>query len=742
MTDDPYKRVKTDVLCDMSVTAGAGAGKTTSLKDRYVRIITEGGEKGHGFSAADITAVTFTRKASIEMKERITHEIIKRLNACLKDGDENGARFYKEMKDELQYADISTIHSLCTKILREHPHEADVDPDFTILDEKRDILLEEVIVECIQNDLTGEAPCSPRLIHSYGFGGTVEVVKNLFGNPYLTEKVFDDYDNEKDHADDETSAVYRLTVKDMRDFYNKVKERYEAAKKERSSLDFNDLELITKRVLETNEKLRRLYINKIKFLMVDEFQDTNPIQKEIIYLLVSRSHGSERQAAQKAGGKRPLLFIVGDPKQSIYRFRNADVEIFKRVKDDLGKENSVYLQKNYRSHKKIVDFINVFFDMYMTGGENDFETSFEPLIHVRDDKAKGEPVARVKCLFFDEKALTRQKGSAAKPVTKDIAKPLMEEVREFEAKVIAQKIHDLVEGGAKIVYEDENTLRAARYGDILILFSALTSVELYTRELKKRGIPFCISSGVPFYKRPWIYDLMNLLKTADNPHDDVALCGMLRSPFVLLSDAALFVISLANGDNFYKKVLNAAKDEGLLSRLDKCDQDRLFFAVKMLKEMKNLRSRLKISEFIHHFMEMTGYLLVMASKSDGEIIEKNVKDFINFADSADMEAGFGVKEFIEYVRLLQKLEVKQSMAAGREDENKVRIMSIHASKGLEGNIVIVPDISRKMNQIKGRVLMAKGHPPGIKVKLEGETQLKESVYEIKRGRKRKESGGV
>jgi ATP-dependent helicase/nuclease subunit A len=729
MENKSYLRVKTDILNDMSVTAGAGTGKTTALTSRYIHIITSGGDEGGLFKPTDITAVTFTRKASSEMKEKITREVIAGLDKCIKDGDDDRIRFYKDLRSELQSAHISTFHSLCTNILREYPHEAEVDPNFTLIDENMGTtLLEEVIADSILDDLSSESSGSAAatLIYSYGFSRTIDTIKALFFNPYLTEKVFKGY---KPAAEDlnEDEKITRITTQSLNDFYFTVKERYNSSKAELGCLDFNDLETAAKKVLENSARIRRRYQNNIKFLMVDEFQDTNPVQKEIIYLLTSRYPKSQ----QKSGEKSPLLFIVGDPKQSIYRFRNADVEIFNRVKKDIGGENAAYLLKNFRSHKKLIDFINIFFDTYMSEINNDFETGYEPLLHTRDEEAEGEPKSRVKCIFFDDNALMQTNAEEPtviplKTAADDIVKPNAKERRGFEAKLIAKEIRRLVNSDTKVVYEDKNKLRAARYGDIMILFSALTSVELYTRELKKNGIPFTLSSGTAFYKKPWIYDLLNLLKAADNPYDDSALCGMLRSPFVLLKDSTLFAISLEKGGSFYEKLLSASKNDGMSEKLEKSEADKLLFSISMLKEMGLLKSRLKVSEFIKHFMDMTGYLLVLSSKSDGKIIIDNVKSFLNLADSTNIDGSFGTKKFIQYIELLQKLDAKQNTALNREGDDKVRIMSIHASKGLQSKIVIVPDISRGMSLVRSSVLLAEGYPPGIKIKRNEEAHLSES----------------
>ncbi len=567
MEKDSYFLAKTKIFTDMSVTAGAGAGKTTSLKDRYVHIITESGGK-----AADITAVTFTRKAAAEMRSKVTKEALHRLNAGLKAGDAAQVRFYKEMKDDLQTADISTFHSLCAKILKEHPHEAGTDPDFRLLDENlAKQLLDEAILESIQSDLAGEEPCAATLVQSYGFAGAVKVTKNMFDNPYLTETVFGEFKPGECAPADEVRRAYLDTVDSLHKLYFLVRGRYAAAKAKLGSIDFNDLEMLTKGVLKRNSAILRHYQKRIKFLLVDEFQDTNPIQKEIIYLLAPRALPA--QSDSSGGARRPYLFIVGDPKQSIYSFRNADVKIFNEVKRDIGEENSLYLLKNFRSHKKIVDFVNIFFDSYMAAPVSEFDTPYEPLIHARQANAQDDAQPRVKCIFFDESTVLKdlmddpfELDENAKPLSKKL-KPKAEDYRKFEAKIIAEEIYNIVNGGRKIVYEDKSTLRAARYGDFMVLFKAATNVEFYTKELKMRGIPYSISSGTPFFNRQYVRDMLNLLKAARNPHDDIALCGILRSPFVLISDAALFIISLAAGNSLYEKLMNTQKDASLMSEL-------------------------------------------------------------------------------------------------------------------------------------------------------------------------------
>jgi ATP-dependent helicase/nuclease subunit A len=721
MSEDSYEQVKSDVLRDMSVTAGAGAGKTTSLTNRYLNIVTASMEGRGDFKPSDITAVTFTNKASLEMKEKILHEVLLRLNKHLKDNDADKVRFYKELKDELQDADISTIHSLCTNILKRHPHEAKVDPEFTLLDEKKSgILLEEVIVECIHNDLKGDSESAATLLNTYSFNGTVKLVQGLFSNRYLTDTVLGGHSSDNTHFSDEEQQ----TIQSLKEFYLLARDRYDEVKMTEGCLDFNDLEIITKRLLEERPHIRKKLQSGIKFLMVDEFQDTNPIQKEIIYLLAKRS-GDEKESA----GKRPYLFIVGDPKQSIYKFRNADVEIFNRVKKDMGDKNALYLLKNFRSHKKIVDFINVFFGTYMSEKENDFQTAYEPLEAHRVYEEEAAPKSRVKCMFFDEDDVIdglSNRPDALKTVPEGIVKAYAREQREFEAKLIANEIEKLVGGGKKLVYEGE-TLREARYGDIMMLFSALTNVSVYTRELKKRGIPFSLSSGTPIFKKTSSSDMLNLLKAAENLYDDVAVCGILRSPFVLLKDSTLFLISFSEGGSFYEKLVNTVDDKEKLNKIEEPEREKLKFSVKLFKEMRLLKSRLKVREFIEHFLKMTGYLYVMSSTSDGETIMDDIKAFLDIADSSDIARDFSTKKFIEHISLLKKLDAKHNASSSERDDGRVRIMSIHAAKGLQSKIVIVPDISRNLNRgSSSQVLLSQGSPPGIKVKKEGSNKLKDS----------------
>lgn len=429
----------------------------------------------------------------------------------------------------------------------------------------------------------------------------------------------------------------------------RIEERYAAAKRERKALDFEDLQLLACRLLEEREDVRRRLRGRIRFLMVDEYQDTNGLQKRLIDTLRRRPDGSP------APGK---LFVVGDPKQSIYRFRGADVSVFGKTRKELLAEGGreVTLKANFRSDPRLVRFANGLFSRLMPSGP-------------------GEPDG-----YREAEARGRAGGEG--PCVEYLAVPGKEEragrsVREAEARLIARRIADLIAEGW-------------RPGDIAVLFRAMTEVKRYEEELIRRGIPFYVVKGRGFYDRQEIADVLNLLRWLTDPEDTLALAGVLRSPFCAASDETLWWLKEAGA-------LGRPESWAEVEEIPAAEREKLEGFRRLAERAGRLMGRVPVADLIEEVLEESGYHLALWATPQGEQARANLEKLVRLARSRKGDSAYSPDLFLEEMELLIDQQTPETEAAVQsEGADSVKLMTIHQSKGLEFPVVIIPDLARRL----------------------------------------------
>ncbi len=306
-----------------------------------------------------------------------------------------------------------------------------------------------------------------------------------------------------------------------------VADAYEARKRELAAMDFNDLLIRARDLLcgPHGADLRKRLAAQTRLLLVDEFQDTDPLQVELVKALLDGRH---------TDGK---LFFVGDFKQSIYRFRGADPDVFRQLRGEIPAAGQLPLSLNFRSQPAVLAFVNALF-------RGEF-ADYEPLRASRDQVG---PVPAVEFLWavaaeepVKEDAELGDESSAGKGETvawsDDDSKT--ERIRRREAEWIARRLRAIFDSGEKIVCE-KGVARAVRPGDVALLFRAMTNVEYYEDAFRRAGIDYYVVGGRAFYAQQEIFDVVNLLRALANPSDEVSLVGALRSPFFSLLDETLY----------------------------------------------------------------------------------------------------------------------------------------------------------------------------------------------------------
>lgn len=512
--------------------------------------------------------------------------------------------------------------------------------------------------------------------------------------------------------------------------------RYNSQKEQRNALDFHDLERLTARLLEEYPEVAAMYGKRFRFVMVDEFQDTNRLQKSIIDRLAG-------------GGSRIKKFLVGDGKQSIYKFRGADVDIFQEVEEahrlsEAG-ERLIDMGTNFRTQAGIIHYINDFFADLMQNAEvkHARQVRFAKL-HPARNPAHDNPCVEI---------------LVCRPVEGTDA-------RDEEADWIARRIRELVDTRSPLVYrkrpgEPEESAHSVRYGDIALLFSATTHLSAYEKALQRYGIPYAVEKGRQFYRKQEITDLCSWLTALVDPADEVALAALLRSPVFALSDETLFwlaqegslaaglalvadavsvpgggpaVATSPAGSSAVSSMNGGSKEPqrvpGRLSRLKERlgeeEYEKTVWAVTRIAKWRESFPLHPLSDFLWSILRESGYLEVLLAGFGGEQRYANVLKLVEIAGELQRKEGYGVAEFAEHLKRMQEDEVQETEAqlggSSVAGGGAVRLMTVHASKGLEFPVVILPDLKRplKIGDVP-RCLIRPGMGMGLKAERFGES---------------------
>ncbi|RMG24606.1 MAG: hypothetical protein D6732_23465, partial [Methanobacteriota archaeon] len=467
-----------------------------------------------------------------------------------------------------------------------------------------------------------------------------------------------------------------------------VRQVYEAKKEERGMLDFEDLQMRVLEMLRSREDVRNTLRNRYRYIMVDEFQDTNFLQWELISLM-----GTQEGELEEA-----KFFVVGDPKQSIYGFRNADVRVFQEVKrqfaanpDPSGEKNIVF-RESFRFLPSVNRFINVLFGKILQEEQsNPFSVGYDALDTRRTHL---EDIGEIELAFLNQEKLKDNQFT--------------------QEDYIALKIAELLEEETEIYRKSGRSeeRRRIRPGDIAILIPRRTKLLDLEVKLRKYGVPFKTIGGMGFYRRQEIQDVYHLLRALVNPTDNVALVAILRSPFVGLSDAGLFYLSLEEGSNYYEKVMNI-KD---FSNYREADQKALKLFQKQFTHWINRRDRLSLSRLLVEIFEDSFYRATLAATWEGQRLLANLDKIIEEARDYEQSGFIAMYDFIQSL----SEQIQQDPREGEaqltlEEANAVKIMTIHQAKGLEFPVVFCPYLNQSVQNARNSVLFDSDFGIGIKL---------------------------
>jgi ATP-dependent helicase/nuclease subunit A len=781
----------------ISVTAGPGAGKTTVLVERYLQIL-----RTQDISVDQIVAITFTNRAANEMRERLRRE----LDKLLWSASQIERAKWTRHKRTLDGAIITTIHGFCARLLREFPVEADIDPQFTLLDAHESSMLEEAVAEESLTEFistghqaitelaatVGRARLARGLIDIYrSMRNQGLTVDQLAEQTKKCHKTIDDYNaaiGELNQSMGEFIGLPELTAaaeakqresaarwpallnllttapgskspaevseaiqefreatrpvaqgrlgdlvkaldeliwdKNLRcrvpqiffDLYARdyakelirvvgaIERRLDDEKRRGSALDFDDLQVRALRLLRERPEVLRRTSSRYRFFLVDEFQDTNGLQRDLLAHLAMG--GDEPVSPDSVSEKRKListprtnLFIVGDRKQSIYGFRGADVDVFREMTARIEARHGlpIPLNRNFRSQLPLIRFFNALF-------ERVFER--EPALDTDELNELGyvEHEASIAARGFEDEPPLVELLIDLRPDDNDDDPWSGEPPRARDAEQLAARVIKMV---GRESFSGPQGTHQTRYRDIALLFRAMTEVHLYESAFRRAGIPYVTVAGKGFYAREEIGDFTQLLRFLDNKTDEVALAALLRSPICGLSDNTLLALRSAplragvkepaslQKRSSVRPFLPALRQHELIDLIDPTERQALDDASKLVDELIRRAKQAGLSELLRFAVEASGYRTIAAANFDGAQRLSNLDKLFTLAERFERSGAYLIRDFVRFVRDFEEAGGRESEGQIDDAADAVRLMSIHQSKGLEFPVVIIPDLHRQ-----------------------------------------------
>ena len=678
------------------VSAGAGTGKTSVLVERYARAVCE-----RGIDVDSILVITYTRKAAGELRSRIRAALV--------------ARGRPDLARELDGAWISTIHGFCNRLLKAHPFAVGLDPRFRELEDSAAAVLRgEAFDRALQAFCASGDPERLRLLATYRADGLrrmltgvyetlrsagSELVLELGERPGTADAIANLRAEASALADDGAAtptqranaaealrlvsegapperlidlsalqckgaraagyelarkATERAALEDLaaldRDLLQELlvgfAEEYAESKRREAAVDFEDLQLAARALLRDNSELRDEIRLRFLVVMVDEFQDTNRLQCELIDLV---SHPELTE-----------VFTVGDEFQSIYGFRHADVEVFRERRAHAS--NLLALMHNYRSRPQVLAAINHLF-------AGAFGDEYQPLAASAEfaDPVFGHPVE----LLVTDKSSFAESG---------------EHWRQGEASAIGARVRELVDTGA------------AEPGEIVVLFAAGTDAEVYEEALRREGLPTYRATGRGYFGQQQVVDLLAYLRLLHNRYDDVALTTVLASPFVGVSNDTLVLIRR----NATRRPLFTALERGVPEGVAESDERLLRAFLQRYERLVRASARCGLEALCERILVEHDYDLAVLSRWDGSRRFANLRKLARLAREYEAIRGADVAGFVRFVREQESVGAKELEAVAEEEgAGAVRLLTIHAAKGLEFEVVIVADAGRDTSGPRG-----------------------------------------
>jgi ATP-dependent DNA helicase pcrA len=568
------------------IMAGAGSGKTRTLINRIDNLIR------HGVKPETILAITFTNKAARELKSRLS------LDAA--------------------NVEASTIHSFCVKILRQYAHVLGYSNNFLILDTSD----AQTVIGYAKNDIADAyvAMQYERFPHREPNAHfilemkdrTIQSAISKAKNDGISAHEYMNYQHRVDEYPEVITAIFK---------------KYEEIKLRENSMDFDDLLVKTCQLLRDNPAILEIVQNTYHYIMVDEYQDVNDIQDELVNLISAKNRN---------------ICVVGDPDQSIYKFRGSKVENIIEFNRTYPDTKIIHLDENYRSEQVILDAAN-------------------------DVINNNSKIANKERRLFSSNTSSN-----------DLPMLVHLDTQIDEATYIAEQIKDYIQKGGK-------------YSDIAILYRNNAISKNIDMALRNASIPFEIHGGLPFYQRKEIKDIIAYLTVMTNPYSTVQLKRIINVPRRGIGNAT--ITEIENYAKLYNPILNIP--QVLTGHLDNIKlpparREKLDHFTSLYTNINYNNIGTSIKELIEYFYEQTGYLNYLMDEDNAEERLDNAKEFLSDAQKFDEEVDPNSDTLFNRCGMfLQKIALQTNVDKNDESEEKVTLMTLHASKGLEFPFVII-----------------------------------------------------
>ena len=754
-------RIRESLAETLFVEAGAGTGKTSSLVERVMKLVSSGAT-----TLDRIAAITFTNAAAAELRDRI-RQALESADSDTSLSDEERERCSRGVQD-LDQASIQTLHSFASSILMERPLEAGLPPSFEVMDEiAGDLDFDAAWSSWIDAALDGNLPL-PTLPMALSLGLTPghlrEIALKFHDNhDLLAEATFDDtpmphfeavlalaqvsgelerlceYSDLKEsdqlfiHIQGKLGTIRRLSelapgsatayrllsrvlplkqnrgrqadwsidpkssqnaCKRLKDLLGELHAQaegemsevrrsalasllralksfvleYAADRKRRGRSGFHDQLVWARDLLRDNIEVRDHFLGHFSHLLIDEAQDTDPIQAEIAMFLSERepSPGDERPTQWEQIVSEPgKLFVVGDPKQSIYRFRRADIRQMERLRKRMGGD-SVQLVQSFRSQRPIIEWVNHLFGEWMS--QDDDQTEYAPIVHrweASTDHDAGPGVWHIG----------------------DVMEGVIEPIRRAEAGEIARLLAVIGSGEWQVLDREETEdsgvekYRPAKYSDICILMPRRTGLRTLEIALEDANIPYRLEGASLILETQEVRDLLNCLRAIDDPADQVATVAALRSPAFACTDVELMEFYEDGGR--FEYLSSAGPSVGPVAE-----------ALASLKEYHTARLWSSAVYLIDRFIRDR---LLMEAALDNPRTREQWRRYRFIVEQARAFAGTGVSSlrgFLEWMSRQAEEGARLTETPVPEgDEDAVRIMTVHGSKGLEFPVVVLTGLN-------------------------------------------------
>ena len=741
------QRAANEFATTFLVEAGAGTGKTTVLLSRILSLVRSGRSR-----VERLAAITFSEKSAAEIRVRLRAELELALAGPLAEEERANLR---SARWQLDRAQIVTVHAFCAALLRERPVEARVDPHFLTLSQFEANLVQ---TEVWQEWLAQEMDQSPTVLKQALRAGLtlthIETLRNFVleqrdcltmlptpvpsplaelrtGVPPLLAQLRNRKLACRTAADRALAHIQRLellvpktddemlweqflsheprevvasattgtkanwrppsVLDEVRTLFRQFAELYAEArgrwfhnlsiglvrwlsgylqaysekKREQSQLDFTDLLLITRDLVKTNLDVRRYFQRRFDCLLIDEFQDTDPLQAEIVFFLAEQEpRASEWQDVTLRPGK---LFLVGDPQQSIYRFRRADLDVYSQVRTAVARQGEILgLTNNFRTRAPVLDWMNDTFAPAFAEAAGD-QPVYQPLSATRRETTGRELIAI--------------------PIAAELlsSRPTRDELRRAEARTIAAMLKQAVTYGALTIWGDV----AREYRDVAVLFRSHRAIEAYEEALGNAGIPYRVLGGRRYTSRQEIEDLRGLLLAAERPTDPAVVVAALRSSAFGFSDQELaqFVSERGKFDALLPAVPNALPST-----------DRFTEAFATLRELYADAAELRPAALLYKLYNRSHVMPLFALRPHGAQRVANLLKLIDIAQALTVR---GVQTLSALNRFLAQQDIageEEEAFLIEEDDNAVRLLTVHKAKGLEFPVVILADMAERSSR--------------------------------------------